>query len=59
MIAVHCPCCKRLLFYASGYGPPLEIKCPRCDVVVRWPSTQPEIVPTEEDDPQSAIERQS
>jgi phage FluMu protein Com len=42
--SVRCPICKHVLFVAHGLGgPPIEIKCHRCNVTVRWPATIAEV----------------
>lgn len=43
--AIRCPNCNQLLFKASGFGATIEIKCPKCNSMVRWPSLAPEIIP--------------
>lgn len=41
---VRCPSCKRLLFKIKGLGCIVEIICPKCKVMSRWPILAAEIV---------------
>lgn len=41
---VRCPSCKRLLFKIEGLGCIVEIICPKCKVMSRWPILAAEIV---------------
>lgn len=44
LIDVRCPHCQKLLFQATGLGPPVKIKCSRCGTLVQWPSLAPEVI---------------
>ena len=51
ILPVRCPCCDHVLFVARGLGgPPIEIKCHRCNVLVRWPSAVAELVLERQED---------
>lgn len=42
---VRCPQCDRLLLRVSGLARDIEIKCPRCGIVVVWPRASPVTIP--------------
>ena len=43
-LEVRCPECDKLLFKVIWLGAIIEIVCPRCGTMVRWPTIAPEIV---------------
>jgi phage FluMu protein Com len=46
MFEVRCPKCSKLLGRSEGIGE-VEIQCPNCKHLVRYPARQAEIVPRE------------
>jgi phage FluMu protein Com len=40
---IRCPQCGKLLFKAENLGSVIEIQCPRCNTLVRWPAWEAEV----------------
>ena len=49
MIEIRCPQCNKLLGKTEAPGPRIEIVCPKCKVLVAWPSLRAEIVTPDPD----------
>lgn len=44
-LEVRCPTCHKLLLKINGLCCIIEVACPKCKLLVRWPVLAAEVVP--------------